>query len=203
EQFYEWFESNAGCPRQTIREHSFRSCIEPKAASNGYEAPPCFVMLGSADAFTRVMKDLPKYYINPHQTGVFDCVHMPEKTTWGRQLILKVQADKSINEEQVKTILGSSIVDCKRQGKKGLSVLHLTNLPADIEEQQVRKLLGPDYDPQHITILRSDPNNYKIGSTTVRITFDDRQQCNRACQLLANELCKETHLITIFSQKHQ
>ncbi|UJR17978.1 hypothetical protein I4U23_004878 [Adineta vaga] len=203
EEFHEWFESKAGCTRQFIRDHNFRSCVEPVSDSNAYEAPQFFVVLNSDDFFNRVMDQIPKNYINPCPTGVSKSVHMSEKTTWGRQLILKVKDVIPMTEEQVKTILGNSIISCKRQGKKGLSVLHLTNLPAKIEEQHIKTLLGKDIIPRQITILPSDSNNREIGSTTVRITFDDPQLCDKVFHSLQSRLCTGTHMITIFSSKKQ
>ncbi|CAF4959346.1 unnamed protein product, partial [Rotaria sp. Silwood1] len=201
QELYEWIKCVLDVNRQDLRENNFRPCQEPVMDEDSYESPPFFVVFASEEAFNRALSHLPPFNICPQRVDAFDIIHMSEKETWGRQLLLKPKENIFLTVEEMKTKFRKYIVSCKQIGKKLLPGLQITNMPASVNKTSVQHAVGNTIVPARIDIFYSDENNSNMGSSSVRVYFQDERECHQAILRLQSSSLLNQHLITIFSKK--
>jgi hypothetical protein len=197
EELDEWLNSALQVHLKDIRENNFRSCKETVIIDDDYEAPPFFIVFKSEEVFKKALASVPSFHVCSQRSDSTDILHMNEKDGWGRQLLLKVNND----EQAIKAKLGHSIVSCKQLGKKLLPGLQLNNMPANVGEAFVQHAIGKDLIWARISILSSDTNYRGIGSTSARVYFNNKQQCDKAQRRLQSSHFQQPHFITIFAKK--
>ncbi|CAF1228802.1 unnamed protein product [Adineta steineri] len=200
EELDEWLSSSLNVHLKDIRENNFRPCKKTDSSDDNYEAPPFFLVFKSEEVFKKALAQLPSFNVCAQRLDATDILHMNEKDSWGRQLLLTSKSNQFFNEEDIKAKIGHQLVSCKQLGKKLLPGLQLSNMPANVEEAYIRNLLGSNLICVHIKIFNSDANNPEIGSKTVRVCFNNEEQCAEAQQRLQSGTFTKPHSIKIFSK---
>ncbi|CAF3368395.1 unnamed protein product [Rotaria sp. Silwood2] len=201
DELYEWLHNMLHARRQDIRENNFQPCKELVMNEDNYESPPFFVVFDSDEPFKRALLHLSPFNVYPQKADAFDTVHMNEKETWGRQLLLTFKKDTLFSEERVKTLLNKDIVSCKQIGKKLLPGLQLINMPTSVDKTLIQGALGNNLVPVRIDIYYSDKDNPRMGSSSARVYFETREQCLDALSRLRSSSLLKQHSIIIHSKK--
>ena len=179
-ELYKWLKATLQVNDSDMRRHNFRACDPSSLNDADYKAPPFFIILASDDAYARVLPLLNGYRLDTSQAGSMNLTKIPEKETWGRQLLLNINPDLIIFEKDVEVELEESIVRCVQIGKRLLPGLKLLKLRAETTRENIQEILGEDLKPVNVYLAYPPRNNLQESRITASIYFEDREICRQA-----------------------
>ena len=214
EKLQHWLKAKLDINRHDEKENNFQECTtrgsdddDDDDDDDGYEAPPFYIVLRSAEAFQRATTRLPPHYICPQEnlSSSTTGAHMSEKDAWGRQLVLTVPTNSAfMTAKEILNQLTTYALDCRPFGERGRRfqpAVQLTNLPRDADDLFLGQMLQP-ISPVQISLRQTHKDG--TGSSSARVIFADDQQCQQAITILQAGLCHQAIQITVRSRgSHQ